>query len=143
MFITDFRCVLWHAGDGGAAAACPVCSAAQAMLQRRICFSKSVKDAKPQGRHSPKMSRESSDRSGYPPEISCKEISFSINPLKDQSATSFTIKNPHLRPLCVHVSQSASARVMSVSAGPHSWFILQAGESTMCSAVLLHAGNTP
>ncbi len=48
------------------------------------------------------------------PEISCSDISFSIDPLRDRSATGFTIKNPHDKPLFIQVSQSACESVMSV-----------------------------
>ena len=49
------------------------------------------------------------------PEISCREISLSIDPLKDSSTAFFTVKNPHEKPICIHVGHSASPAAMNVS----------------------------
>ena len=49
------------------------------------------------------------------PEISCCAVSLSIDPLKDSSTAIFTVKNPHAKPICIHVGHCASQAVMNVS----------------------------
>lgn len=49
------------------------------------------------------------------PEISCREVSLSIDPLKDSSTAFFTVNNPHEKPICIHVGHSASPAAMNVS----------------------------
>ena len=72
------------------------------------------------------------------PEISCSDISFLIDPLRDRSATGFTIKNPHDKPLFIQVSQSARESVMSVFVQRSCSLPVHMGQEERCASSLFH-----
>jgi hypothetical protein len=93
------------------------------------------------------------------PDISCSEVLFCIDPLKDQSAATFIIKNPHEKPFCIQISKSVSDDVMSVCFQNHFLvddpdraaplfpqevtsicLVLHAGQCASCTVTLFHAG---
>ena len=72
------------------------------------------------------------------PEISCSDISFLIDPLRDRSTTGFTIKNPHDKPLFIQVSQSACESVMSVFVRRSCSLPVHMGQEERCASSLFH-----